>query len=63
MICSYAITETLAGWLDLDSDNQKLQSELGHRVLLSKSGGQKVENLLEEPQQASKKVEMFRNWN
>ena len=34
------------------------------RVLLSKSGGQqKVENLLEEPQRGSKKVEMFRNWN
>ena len=62
MICSYAITEAL---LDQVCDNQKLQSELGQaRVLLSKSGDQqKLENLLEEPQQGSKKVEMFRNWN
>ena len=63
MICSHAITGVS---LDQLCDNQKLQSELGHRVLLSKSGErgqQKLENLLEEPQQGSKKVEMFRNWN
>ena len=47
MICSHAITGVS---LDQLCDNQKLQSELGHRVLLSKSGErgqQKLENLLE----------------